>query len=79
MISKLIKYLKYRPILKKWIISGLVTVSVTGLVLILSAFFLVNKLYRKEEEIQAKIVNENTAMMLDSLGIEGESYTGKHS
>ena len=73
MISKLIKYLKYRPILKKWIISGLVTVSVTGLVLILSAFFLVNKLYRKEEEIQAKIVNENTAAF---KGVCDEVVTG---
>ena len=56
MISNLYKYLKYRPILKNWIITGLVTVSVTGLVVILSAFFMVNQLYHKEEEIQEKIV-----------------------
>ena len=61
MISNLYKYLKYRPILKNWIITGLVTVSVTGLVVILSAFFMVNQLYHKEEEIQEKIVGENVA------------------
>ena len=73
MISNLIKYLKYRPVLRKWIISGLVTVLVTGLVLVLSAFFLVNKLYSKEEEIQAKIVNENVAAF---KGVCDEVVTG---
>ena len=61
MISNHLKYLKYRPILRNWIITGLVTVSVTGLVMILSAFFMVNQLYHKEEEIQEKIVGENVA------------------
>ena len=73
MILKLYKYLKYRPILRNWIISGLVTVSVTGLVVILSALFMVNRLYQKEEEIQEKIVGENTAAF---RGVCDEVVTG---
>lgn len=73
MISNLLKYLKYRPILRNWIITGLVTVSVTGLVVILSAFFMVNQLYRKEEALHEKIVDENTAIF---KGICDEVVTG---
>ena len=73
MISNLIKYLKYRPILRRWVISGLVTVLVTGLVVILSAFFMVGRFYQKEEEIQEKIVGENTAAL---KGVCDEVVTG---
>ena len=73
MISNIYKYLKYRPILRNWIITGLVTVSVTGLVMILTAFFMVNQLYHKEEVLHEKIVDENTAIF---KGICDEVVTG---
>ncbi|WP_026528779.1 helix-turn-helix transcriptional regulator [Butyrivibrio sp. VCD2006] len=73
MISDLYKYLKYRPILRNWIITGLVTVLVTGLVMILTAVFMVNQLYSKEEELHEKIVGENTAIF---KGICDEVVTG---
>ncbi len=61
MIERLRKYLEYRPILRKWIIAGLVIVLMTGLVMILSAFFMVRQMYHKEEDLQAQILEENGA------------------
>ncbi|MCR5656420.1 MAG: helix-turn-helix transcriptional regulator [Butyrivibrio sp.] len=59
MINNWKKYFEYRPILKKWIITGLVTVVVAGLIMVLSAVFMVCKLYQKEESLQEQILDEN--------------------
>ncbi len=60
MFKRLNNYLKYRPVLKKWIITGLVIVLMTGLVMILSAFFMVSKIYNKED-LQVQILEESGA------------------
>ena len=61
MIERLRKYLELRPILRKWIIAGLVIVLMTGLGMILSAFFMVRQMYHKEEDLQAQILDKNVA------------------
>ena len=59
MINNWKKYFEYRPILKRWIITGLVTVLVAGLIMVFSAVFMVSKLYQKEESLQEQILDEN--------------------
>lgn len=61
MIDRIRKYLEYRPVLLKWIITGLIMVLATGLVMIFSALFMVNQMYRKEEALWAQILEENDA------------------
>ena len=59
MINNWKKYFEYRPILRKWIITGLVTALVASLVMVFSAYFMVSKLYQKEEILQEQILDEN--------------------
>ncbi len=63
MMQRLRKYFEYRPILKKWIISGLVITSMTGLIMLLSAFFMVHQLYQKEEALHAQTIEKNSAIL----------------
>ena len=63
MMQRLKKYFEYRPILKKWIISGLVITSMTGLVMLLSAFFMVHQLYQKEEALHRQTIEKNSAIL----------------
>ena len=59
MINNWKKYFEYRPILKKWIVTGVVAVLVASLVMVFSAYFMVNKLYQKEVSLQEQILDEN--------------------
>lgn len=59
MINNWKKYFEYRPILRKWIVTGVVTVLVASLVMVFSAYFMVKKLYQKEETLQEQILDEN--------------------
>ncbi len=63
MFESVFKYLKHRPLLRRWILVGLAIILVTGLGMIASAFFLVHKLYTKEETLQDRIVEENVAAL----------------
>ncbi len=59
MINDWKKYFEYRPILKKWIMTGLAIVLMVSLVMVFSAYFMVKKLYQKEESLQEQILDEN--------------------
>ncbi|WP_026523696.1 helix-turn-helix domain-containing protein [Butyrivibrio sp. MB2005] len=61
MFGRLSKYLKHRPILRRWILVGLAIVLLTGVGMIGSAFFLVHKLYAKEESLQEELLREQVA------------------
>ncbi len=63
MLGRITKYLKHRPILKRWIILGLAIILITGMGMIASAFFLVHALYAKEEDIEEKLVREKVSVV----------------
>ena len=67
MIAQVFKYLKHRPILRRWIVIGLTIICLTGLMLIASALFMVRKLYIKEQTLQENVADENMALLDNSF------------
>ncbi len=61
MLERISKYLKHRPLLRRWLLFGLIIILLTGIGMISSAFFLVHELYTKEKDLQEKLVREKAS------------------